>query len=128
MKKFKDHLNNPIVRLIYILVGLLFSAGFVWATLNWDVKNNKENIGENEESIETLKLIHTNMSTEITLNQTHRNKSPNIHMPYLEISEKFVPRKELKVQLESIQNNISSLEGKVDKGFEDLKEFIKNNN
>ena len=131
MNKLKKHLDSPITRLLYILIGIIFSAGFVYATVTKNVDDNTKRAVENKEVIlvmkSELKSDLKEMNTEMILNKNHRDESSDIHMPYSRAVEKFVPRQEVEIQLEAIEKNIQQLERLVGREFKSLKRFIEQN-
>ena len=120
-KLFK-HLENPIIRLIYIIGSVAIAAGFTWANLTNDVDKNTSIISEVK--IEVDAHLSDKDFHQSTLNSTHR-ENKDIHMPYMETAEKFIPREEVDILMKGVEAEIRSVQTNMDTRFDALEKLLK---
>jgi len=107
-EKIKKHLENPLSRLLWQAIVIIFMAGVIWATMTGRITRNSDDL------------------------QIH-NGDTTVHMN-LEEKQDFILTKERSKRNETaieklqgeMKQEIKEVRQELRYGFEDLKDFIKN--
>ena len=111
LQKISGHLDSsPLTRIGLYAILVIFMAGVLWATLNNSIEDNSENLGEHKE----------NATAHMTLEE-----KKHISIMDAKIEQNG---KDVKTVKEDLKDDIRLLREDMNRGFQDLKAFIKNNN